>query len=616
MQEIQEIIEALSDEIKAVKKKYLQHPITITHLKITNVFGEYYYEGIVGSLEEGDLLAIPEGVPVKVLYEEYNRIQKCWDLLTRNGKLLYYDSVKHHIVIFIAGPPIDFQDCKNRYKIQPTIEELLLALQQELNVIHFYRQSLGAQILRNSFLPCEIIYPPRKILDKFLNQSQVDAVKKIFGNTISFLWGPPGTGKTTTIAAMIHEFKLLGKKVLAVSVSNIAVDQIAIKCVDADGYPMLKKGEMVRFGYARLKNVRDQDILFPERDHISLLRKQIRELESKIAEAREPVLKAKYQKDIAEKQKEIKKAIIEPLFYAKAVFTTATQVCLSEEFREINFDVVIVDEASMMSIPMIIYLSSVAKEKFIISGDYRQLQPIAIAKTLFASKWLHRDVFELAGISNGGTHPLLSLLNVQHRMTEDICDIINQAFYFNKLVTNIKDENRYGANYPPQPGKPVIFVSVTVEEGNNTQRTDNHSRYNLETSDMVIKLIEKIVRRPGKAEIGVITPYAAQAQRIKKMISEKSKNDVNPKFKEIKVGTVHSFQGDESDIIIFDLVDNSVVGPGKLFKGKEGERLFNVAISRAKGKLIVVGDPELFTSREDDFKGIALIYETIKLKYK
>lgn len=611
MTEVNEIISALSDEIKAVKQKYRQHPITVRHLKINSVGGEYFYEGIVGSLEEGDILSIPEGVPVKILCKEYDLIDRQWTTYSRDGKMLYYDSSKHHIVLSIQGPVIDFTDRNDLYQVQPTVEELLMALKAQLSGVIFYPTLFSSQILKNRFLPSLYTYPHSYRINNVFNPSQLETVKKIFGDNITFLWGPPGTGKTTTIAAIIHELLLLKKKVLAVSVSNIAVDQIALKCISQRSYPELKNGEVVRFGYARLQKVRDQDILFPEREHITRLRNEIKELESKNQKTNEPVQKAKCQNDISERQKAIKKATVEPLFKAKAVLTTATQVCMVEEFKEVDFDVLIIDEASMMSVAMVVFLANIPKEKLVIAGDFRQLQPIAIAQTELAYKWLHKDVFELTGITKSISHPLLSMLNVQHRMSEEICDIISKAFYSEKLETNIPDSNRNGSAYPPCPEKIIVFVSVTIKDGSHVQKTESHSRYNIATSERVIEIVNKIVRRPGNIEIGIITPYAAQAQRIKKMVTEKVKSDNNPKYRLIKTGTVHSFQGDESDIIIFDVVDNSIEGPGKLFKDRTGERLFNVAISRARGKLIVIGDPDLFKNRESSFEKISTVFDFI-----
>lgn len=611
MSEIEEIISALTDEIKAVKQKYRRHPITIEHLKISNVGGEYFYEGMVGSLEEDDMLSIPEGVPVKIFYKEYERISRTWISYSRDGKLLFYDSSKHHVILSIAGSVIGFDEKNKFYTVQPTVEELLLALQKRLEEYTFYKTTFGSQILSNQYMPSLYSYQASQYLGKILNTSQQISVEKIFENNISFLWGPPGTGKTTTLAAIIHEIRLIGKKVLAVSVSNIAVDQIALKLVSQPIYPQLKNCEAVRFGYARLQKVRDQDILFPGREHIIRLRKEIKELENKKLHATEPVLKAKYLNDISQRQQEIKRATIEPLFHAKVVLTTATQVCLLEEFKKIDFDVLLIDEASMMSIAMVIFLSTIPKEKLIITGDYRQLQPIAFSKSRLSYKWLHNDVFGLAGISKGETHPLLSMLNVQHRMTEEICAIISKAFYFGKLQTNIPDSNRLGASYPPKPGKSIVFESLTPKDGNLVQKTKNHSRYNISTSQKVMQLVDKIVRKPGNIEIGIITPYTAQAKLLRKTIAERIKKEVNPKYRAIKTGTVHSFQGDESDMIIFDVVDNSIDGPGRLFRDKAGERLINVAVSRAKGKLIIVGDPDLFRNRELEYKNIAAIYNFI-----
>lgn len=616
MNEIDEIIFALSEEIKAVKQKYRQNPIKINHHKITNVSGDYFYEGIVVSLEEGDMLSIPEGVPIRIIYKEYERLSSSWVSHKRDGKLLYYDSSNHHIVIHILGIVIPFDERNTQYSIQPVVEELLMALQNNLKQKEFYATSFGTQILHNRYLKPTNTYNYSSLIEKLLNISQQESIKNIFKNNISYLWGPPGTGKTTTLATIIHELRALNKKVLAISISNIAVDQIALKCIDVNGYPLLKRGEIVRFGYARLPKVRDQDILFPERENINRLRKELKNLEEKKSEALIPILKANFEKKIAEKQKEIKEATILPLFISKIVLTTATQVCLTEDFKDIKFDVVIIDEASMMSIAMVIFLSGIAAEKIIISGDYRQLQPIAISKNAFVKKWLQRDVFELAGISKGGKHEMLSMLSVQHRMVENICEIINHAFYFDKLQTHIKEENRTGSFLPPQNGHSIVFCAVRPPNDSVLQRTDNHSRYNVPTSKKVIDLIDKIVRQPKNVQIGVITPYAAQAQRIKKIIQERSKKAVNPKYKYIKVGTIHSFQGDESDIIILDFVDNSIEGPGVLFKKGNGERLINVAISRAKGKLIVIGDPDLFKNHIIGYEKTAIVYNLLYNKYK
>ena len=596
MSVISEISIAIQDEIKAIRFKYRKSPIVVEHLNTTRVGSYYYYEGVISSFEDGDLLSIPEGIGIKVLYRDWNSLMRQWIEHRRDGKLLYYNLVNHHIIFSVPGEIIDLPERQKQFRIEPTAEDLAMALQEQLPELVFRKDALSWQILDNRFESTSPKYRLSIRAKEFLNESQYSAIEKMFSNDVTFLWGPPGTGKTTTIATAIHEMIRQGKKVLAVSISNIAVDQIALKCLSTGKYPRPSKGEIIRFGYSKLEAVKNEDIFFPSRDIIERLRKEIADLETQLKHISDPLEKAKIRDLVTEKTLALKKATVEPLWHAKATLTTAIQVCLVEEFRELDFDVVIVDEASMLSIAIVAILGKIPKEKLIIAGDYKQLAPIALAETDLAKKWLHRDVFDLAGVTNTFNHPALAMLTQQHRMHEDICEVISDSFYLSQLTTYISDENRIGTNFPPTKGKAREFRSLTPQYGSKVEKLSgqSYSRYNIKTSDVVLELVEKLIKQPGKPCIGIITPYKAQASRLSKLVKELGNKTNNPKCRDVKVGTVHSFQGDESDIIIFDLVDNSEEGPGRLFKGKTGERLMNVAISRAKGKVIIVGDPEIF----------------------
>ena len=144
-------------------------------------------------------------------------------------------------------------------------------------------------------------YRISEIAKETLNETQFLAVKKMFERDVSFLWGPPGTGKTTTIATAIREMTKQGKKVLAVSISNIAVDQIALKCIQNQRYPNLLKGEIIRFGYSKLEAVRNEDILFPSRYIIESLRKDIDNLESLLKKTSDPLTSAGIRNKISDK---------------------------------------------------------------------------------------------------------------------------------------------------------------------------------------------------------------------------------------------------------------------------------------------------------------------------
>jgi superfamily I DNA and/or RNA helicase len=110
-------------------------------------------------------------------------------------------------------------------------------------------------------------------------------------------------------------------------------------------------------------------------------------------------------------------------------------------------------------------------------------------------------------------------------------------------------------------------------------------------------LAESLVRLNEDIEIGVISPYNGQIIEIKRKLNNTMLT--NSELSRIKVGTIHSFQGSGYDVIIYDIVDNSEKKLGLLYKGFNGERLVNVALSRAKHKLIIVGDPKVFSLSDE-----------------
>lgn len=601
MQIINEIAEAIQDEIRALQERYRDAPITVHYLRSIKVGQDYYYEGIITNFEDGDLLGIPEGVSIRIIYKEWDSLLREYIDRRREGRLLYYSLNKHHIIFSVSGEHIELPDKHKRFRIEPTAEDFARAMKKRLWDLNSNPSALSWQILLHNYRNDSIPYPVHDLPKSHLNQSQADAIDKMFTNDITFLWGPPGTGKTTTIATAIREMCRQGKKVLAVAMSNIAVDQIALKCIEAADYPLPQKGEIIRFGYSRLEAVKQQDVLFPAREKIEQIRKEMGRLESELKRAGDPIKLARLRHQLSSCAIALKRATVEPIHHALVTLTTAIQVCLIEDFREIEFDVVVVDEASMISLPLVAVLGAVAKEKLVIAGDHQQLAPIALAESPLAQTWLHRDVFDIAGVIATPNHPALAMLTQQHRMHESICEIISDTFYQSRLTSHLLPSNRVGALLPPTRGRAVEFLSITVAEGSRMQKTDNHSRYNLTSSDLVIETLSKILRQPEKPTIGIITPYRAQAHRISRLVKEAGERSANPNYRKVKVGTVHAFQGDECDIILFDLVDTSEDGPGRLYRGVSGERLVNVAISRARGKIVLIGDPKLFDVEGNPF---------------
>ncbi len=246
----------------------------------------------------------------------------------------------------------------------------------------------------------------------------------------------------------------------------------------------------------------------------------------------------------------------------------------------------------MMPIPYLACMGLFGRERLVIAGDFRQLGPIAVSRSNAAYEWLHKDAFELAGITKNLSHPALEMLTIQRRMHPKICEIINEPFYGGKLITNVLPEKARACDLPPLPGNPVVFISLLPEDGSEVQRTENGSRFNRASVDIVVKLARQYVHMNAQVKVGIITPYRAQVNLIKKAL--KDPHLPQPLANRIKVGTIHAFQGSEDDIIIWDLVDTKSQTIGKLYQGDTGDRLANVAISRAKGKLVIVGDRDVF----------------------
>jgi len=232
-------------------------------------------------------------------------------------------------------------------------------------------------------------------------------------------------------------------------------------------------------------------------------------------------------------------------------------------------------------------LAQNVKKRIIVCGDFMQLGPISMSQSQSARKWLHSDLFKLIGLGPDKlpSRKSLAMLNTQRRMALDIAELVNQSFYNGRLQTasNIR---HYRYKDLINPGH-IEFIEMGRDEGYQSEFSKSKSRYNKLNRAEVFKLLEAIFDEHQNVEVGIITPYAQQVADYKLELERRSWNQV-------KVGTIHSFQGSECAIIIWDMVDTLNDSIGKLYKGETGERLVNVAISRTISKLIVVGNHRVF----------------------
>jgi DNA polymerase III delta prime subunit/ribosomal protein L37AE/L43A len=294
--------------------------------------------------------------------------------------------------------------------------------------------------------------------------------------------------------------------------------------------------------------------------------------------------------DLRRQVEEIAKTV---LAQARVVGATATKLFLSPQTFG-SFSTVIIDEASML-IPAALYnAAGLATERVIVSGDFRQLSPIVSTNERCLQEELGRDVFSLAGIQrdfDAKRRDLkrTTLLDEQYRMADPICRLLSQPMYRGRLRTSAqRPEPKLLA---PAPFAGPLTIVDTSTLGPVAAKDARGSWANL-MSALTVRNICRHLSEAGFATdrdgVGAIVPYAGQRKLIQRMLAD-------AKLDTITAGTVHRYQGDEKRLIVLDLVD----GIGRLLPGlwhqadqptDDGAKLFNVALSRARDHLVIVGD--------------------------
>jgi hypothetical protein len=431
-------------------------------------------------------------------------------------------------------------------------------------------------------------------------------------NPVTYLWGPPGTGKTYTLARVAAYHYSEGKKVLLLSHSNAAVDVLIEEMHHFLGsHDRWIRGEVIRYGASRKNyraDVKDLSILqlleqqdptlSEEKGKVEIYRKKLKKKLSKTYSAydseRLSQLEVHYQK-IKEKFKRREGELVSE---AKVIGTTLSKAAIDRLIYEGEFDLVIVDEASMAYVPQIAFAASLGK-KIIICGDFKQLPPIATSFHPLVAKWLKEDIFHSAGVAGavekGLDHPHLLLLPEQRRMHPSISAFTNQYIYHSRVGDHhsVETIRRDITNRNPFPSHGAVLFSLT--EGTVWAETHKGSRWNALSSLVTIQLILQAMD-DGLNSIGIVTPYRVQGKWYNLLLDELIKRD-DPEA-DIYAATVHGFQGSENDMILFDLVDGVSHGkPGTLLTRKGSDRLINVAITRARGKFIMIGNDQFIQEK-------------------
>eukprot|EP01091_Cochliopodium_minus_P015494 TRINITY_DN5540_c0_g1_i1.p1 TRINITY_DN5540_c0_g1~~TRINITY_DN5540_c0_g1_i1.p1 ORF type:complete len:869 (+),score=269.23 TRINITY_DN5540_c0_g1_i1:62-2668(+) len=411
-----------------------------------------------------------------------------------------------------------------------------------------------------------------------LNESQSSVIKSVFHKRLSIIQGPPGTGKTFTavrlIALLTHYYKK--STILATCQSNTAVDNLI------EG--LLKLGvSSVRIGKSEKARKTISNVTLD-----ALIEKHKNNLEiSNITRSIEELKKAEGQVDVSQisalmaKIKLIQNETIGQIINSVRV-VCGTNASLGQAFLEgHSFPIHILDEATQSTEPSALISLVKGTQQLFLFGDHKQLSPTVtssnkeLEKSFFV-KWVEK-----------GIEPLM--LSTQYRMHPSISEFPSQQFYDGKLVNGVLEDDRktYDNFDWVNPNVPVMFLNVNGLEEKSIQQ----SKYNRAEVLILVEMFKKLKKENFNFdEIAILSPYASQIKLIKRTL--KTHNLLDPN---LSIQTIDGFQGREKEIIIFSTVRSNV-------KNKVGflsdQRRLNVALTRARRGLIVLGNQKTLQSNE------------------
>lgn len=426
-------------------------------------------------------------------------------------------------------------------------------------------------------------------------------------NPTTFVWGPPGTGKTYTLARTAANKYLQQKKVLILSHSNQAVDVLMSELTE-----FLKKkkkfrdGDVLRYGgniseillghqeiTTNMMLEKQDPLLAQDRERLVEERRHLKVDLAKSFSKRDSDHLLELEVKIARVLEKVRKKEVQLIKDAFIVGTTLAKAASDSVIYEQGYDLVILDEASMAYVPQAAFAASLGK-RVIICGDFKQLPPIASSRDSLVVKWLKEDVFHKAdvveGLKNEELHPQLFLLKEQRRMHPDISSFTNQYIYHSLVGDHesVHTSRNPITSLAPFKERAAVLIDTSFTGLHCINDKATNSRFNLWQMLLSFQLIHEAYVSGAKS-IGYVTPYRAQANLMEMLLEdiymkERSQAD-------IIAATVHRFQGSERDVMIFDTVDSAPQNrAGMLLTGKESERLINVAITRTKGKFLHVSN--------------------------
>lgn len=421
----------------------------------------------------------------------------------------------------------------------------------------------------------------------WLNASQQHAVNEVLmAKDVAIVHGPPGTGKTTTLVEAIYETLRRENQVLVCAQSNMAVDWISEKLVDR-GVPVLRIGNPTRVNDKMLSFTYERRFeAHPDYTQLWSIRKAIRELRQNRKRGGGDF----HQKleRLKSRATELEMRINAALFGEARVIACTLTGAANRLLSGQKFGTLFIDEAAQ-ALEAACWIAIRCATRVVFAGDHCQLPPTV--KSLAALKGgLGRTLMERVAELKP---EVVTLLKVQYRMNEAIMRFSSNYFYGGMVESAEQVKHRGILDYDD----PMTWIDTSQLEGGEEFVGESFGRINREEARLTLATLQRYFERISKQrildegiDVGIISPYRAQVQLLRRML--KQDDFFKPFRHNISINTVDGFQGQERDVVLISLVRANAEGQIGFLSDL---RRMNVAITRARMKLIILGDATTMT---------------------
>ena len=423
----------------------------------------------------------------------------------------------------------------------------------------------------------------------WLNATQEEAVNKVLhAKDVAIVHGPPGTGKTTTLVEAIYETLHRENQVLVCAQSNMAVDWISEKLVDRGvsvlriGNPSRVNDKMLSFTYERRFEAH------PDYPQLWSIRKAVRELYTRSRKGADRESIRQKINSLKDRATELEIRINEALFSEARVIACTLVGSANRLLMGQKFGTVFIDEAAQ-ALEAACWIPLRKADRVILAGDHCQLPPTVKCPEALRAGLGHT----LMQCIVKNKPEVVSLLKVQYRMNDEIMRFSSDWFYGGMLRSAPEVKYRSILDFDT----PIEWVNTEGMDCNEEFVGENYGRINKPEAELSIGQLKEYITKIGRErfleeriDVGLISPYKAQVQYLRQLVKKDA--FFKPYRSLITINTVDGFQGQERDVILISLVRANEDGQIGFLNDL---RRMNVAITRARMKLIILGDASTLT---------------------